>query len=358
MKICITADIHVGVPGKLKDTMWALNKIRKYCSDHGIEHIMIAGDLLHDREQIRNDDLNHLVQFLDDADKKHKLKVYAFPGNHDMYMKNSWDINHIRSVDRYLYKSYHKLSVLKLGGIRFFIIPFIHYEKDYMRVLDGISKKHQDGDVILTHIGVKSACINTCFLLKSWSVVSFEECPFDRVFTGHFHTYQQVGNNVWYPGSPIPFKFDEGDVDHGFIVFDTETREHEFVSIWSADDGEDAPPQFLTLDDENLESYNSEVVSGNIIRVSLSKDYTHNQLSDIRQSLQKLGARDVRWMNLAAKEEKENIIKAQEASGASDLFERFVMADKDGTKDLNKKLLLKCNKDVVAEGDQLYKVTE
>ena len=354
MKICITADVHVGVPGKLNDIMWSLNKIRTHCVQHSIEYIIVAGDLLHDRESIRSDDLNSLVTFLDETDKEYGIKVIAFPGNHDMYMKNSWDINHIRSLDRYLHKSYHKISVMNLGGVRFFIVPFMHYEKDYMKVIHTLAEKHEEGDVILTHIGVKTACINTCFLLKSWSIVSFEDTPFDRVYTGHFHTHQKVGNNVWYPGSPIPFKFDEGDVDHGFFVFDTETRTHEFVSIWAGEKSNDAPPQFLTLDDDSISSKSTAEITGNIVRVALSKEYSHNQLAEIRKSLSDLGAKDVRWMHLTAKEDKDNIEIAQNASKASNLFERFMSADKDGTKDLNPKLLLKCNKDIVSEGDKSY----
>lgn len=351
MRIAITADIHVGVPGRLDDIMWSLRRIRHHSLEHGAKHILILGDLLHDREQIGVDSLNALVDFLIESDEKYGIEFITFPGNHDMYLKNSWDINSIKPLTRYL-KSYHKVTSIKLGGIRFWIVPFIHYESEYMKVIDAVNKKHNEGDVLLTHIGVKSATLNTCFLLKSWSIVDFNDSPFDRIYTGHFHVHQQVGHNMWYPGSPIPFRFDEGDVEHGFFIFDTESREHEFIDLWK--NAENPPPRFTTISDSNLKKIKTSQVRGNIVRIALNRDYTHNQLSAIRKVLHKLGAKDVRWLNMASKEDKEGMGAAIEAASSDDLFERFIEADKAGVKGLNKSLLLKFNKEIVAEGDKIF----
>ncbi len=360
MKICITADIHVGVTGRLHDIMWSLRKIRSHCAENGIKKILVLGDLLHDREHIRSDDLNALVNFLIQTDEEYGIELISFPGNHDMYLKNSWDINSLKPLTRYL-TTHHKVTKINIGGVRFWIIPFIHYEDKFMKTLDIVSKKHKEGDVLLTHIGVKSAILNTCFLLKSWSIVDFTNCPFDRVYTGHFHTHQKVGENVWFPGSPIPFKFDEGDVDHGFFIFDTETREHEFVSIWADaenfEDGKNIPPQFMTLTDEALDELGPEDIKNNIIRIDRSKEYTHNQSMELREKLHKLGARDVKFMSASSKESRESIELAKAtAASTSELFDRFLEADKDGVKDLNKNILKKFNDEIIAEGDKRYVV--
>jgi len=269
-----------------------------------------------------------------------------------MYLKNSWDINSIKPLDRYL-KAYHSVSKFTMGGVRFWVVPFIHYESKYTEVMDVINKKHRDGDVLLTHIGVKSSTLNMCFLLKSWSIIDFTESPFDRVYAGHFHIHQKVGNNVWYPGSPLPFKFDEGDTDHGFLVFDTESRKHEFIDLW--DGADDAPPKFLTVNDTDISELDADDINGNIIRIALSKDWTHNQLSDMRVAYHKMGAVAVKWLNLRSKEEKESVAIAQEAAAsASELFGRFVEADGKGTKDLDMELLLHLNSDITTDGDRRY----
>lgn len=355
MKICMTADVHIGVKGKLDDIMWALNRIREYNHQHGITRWVNLGDLTHDRESINVRDLNALTEFLEITTKEYGQAIDAFPGNHDMFMKNSWKINTLTPLGRYI-KVHNNISKLVIDGRRFWILPFVHYESEYMRLLGAIEKRRQDGDVLLTHIGVNNALLNTCFLLQSWSVVNFSDSGFDRVYTGHFHTQQQVGNNLWYPGSPIPFKFDEGDVDHGFYVFDTETRTHEFIDIWKGvTRDEKTPPQYMTLDEDLLNKVSADDIQGNMVRVGLAKDHTHNQLTEIKQHLLKLGARDVKWMNLASKEDKEAIATAQvKAASASELFERSLRLDQEGTKGLNTDLLLKFNREIVAEGDRRY----
>ena len=353
MKIAITADIHVGIQGKLQYTMWGLRRIRRHCIDRSIKHIIVLGDLLHDREQIGVEDLNALVEFLIETDEKYGITVITFPGNHDMYLKNSWDINSLKPLTRYL-TSYHNVAKLELGGLRFWIIPFIYYESQYMKVLEAVHKRHKEGDILLTHVGVRSATLNACFMLKSWSIVDFTDSPFDRIYTGHFHVQQQVGRNVWYPGSPVPFRFDEGDTAHGFYIFDTEARDHRFIDLWEGA-GDDAPPQLWTVDDSDAESISVEKVKGNIIRVALSQEWTHNDLSGIRDLLMKMGAKDVRWLNMTSKEEKQSVMAIKDAAAsASELFERYVEIDTKGTKGLSTKLLLQLNASIVASGDKKY----
>jgi hypothetical protein len=89
--------------------------------------------------------------------------------------------------------------------------------------------------------------------------------------------------------------------------------------------------------------------------VALSQEYTHNQLTKIRESLSALGAKDVRWLNLSSKEEKQSMEAAKDtAASAASLFERYVEADKNGTENLDVSLLLKFNSAIVADGDRKY----
>jgi hypothetical protein len=228
-----------------------------------------------------------------------------------------------------------------------------------MEVLRKVEEHYKEGDVLLTHVGIKSATLNTCFLLKSWSVVDFSDSKFKWVYTGHFHTMQKVGDNVWYPGSLIPFKADEGDVDHGFFVLDTETMQHQFVSIWAGvERTEDVPPQFLTLDDDSLENRQADV-KGNIVRVALSREYTVNQLHEIQEKLKAQGARQVRWMQLSSSEETQDLEAADNmAATASDMFTDYVNQDPQRPKELDLELLSRLNLEIVTLGDQRYEFPE
>jgi len=237
-----------------------------------------------------------------------------------------------------------------------------------MRVLDAIHDQYQDGDVLLTHIGVKNASLNTCFLHQNWSVVSFENSPFKQVYTGHFHSTQQVGENLWDPGSLIPFKFDEGDVPHGFFVFDTETSQYEFVDIWEAGavylPDEVAPPQFYTIKQKDLEAFAPERINNNMIRISLERELSHDEKHMIATQLSQGGAKAVRWLNpklrLPSLEESlANGLPIRQHAN-TDFFRIWKSSDSKNIAKLklDEVLLDKPNEEIVHDGDEQYVVEE
>jgi len=329
MKIALIADVHFGYPGRLPDILWAMRHIKSVCLSEGVSKAFVLGDLFHDRERIDVETLNTAVDFFVEAEAD-GLQFAVFPGNHDMYLLDSWDITAVKPLGRYI-EVYNKPTAVSIGNLRAFIVPFMHYEDKYMAFIKALESKRSDGDLLFTHIGIRSA----------------------TVYAGHFHVHQQVGSNVWYVGSPIPFRFDEGDAPHGFMILDTESRQHRFIDIMGE---EGAPPQFVTIDDSTIDKHlRDSSLRGNMVRVSLSKDYTHNQLEEIRHAILESGARGVRWLNLvSSKEQKDSIIAAgKAAASAAELFERFIEADK-SSKDLSRKLLLKLNAEIVADGDRKY----
>lgn len=355
MKLIITSDIHFGVPGKLQHSVWAAKVIREYAAKNGIEVVLILGDLYHDRHSIEIQVMNDSFEFFDDLDKNYNQQWVVFPGNHDMFLKNSWKINSVKPLDRLL-TIVEDIKCMNVGGQKFWIVPFIHYESVFMDAVAAIEKEATEDDILLTHIGVRGASLNECFLLKNWSTVDFSNTKFKRIYTGHFHCYQHVGAKTWYPGSPIPFRFEEGLVDHGFLVYDTEKNDHTLVKTFEVGKEllphEQPAPDYLTFMDNAITQVD---VTGNYARVCLSKDYTANQLSDMRNILLKRGAIDVKWMK--SKQEEDLII--QEKSKISDglqLFEKWVEHDKPDH--LDKLALVDLNKQIVDEGEERISTQE
>ena len=219
-KIAITADIHFGVPGRLADTIWGCKVLREYCRAAEIDTVVVLGDLFHDRRALDIETLSHVALFFEEtSESPYDQRWIVFPGNHDMFLRHSWQINSLQILRRHL-TVIEDLKILQLDDVRFWVLPFITHEKSYKRVLSRIYKQARPEDYLLTHIGVCNAVMNTCFLLQNWSVITFQDAPFKGVYAGHFHNKQQIGDNVWYPGSLIPFKFDEGDVAHGFYCLE------------------------------------------------------------------------------------------------------------------------------------------
>jgi DNA repair exonuclease SbcCD nuclease subunit len=348
-KILLTADIHFGLPQKLTDILWSVNTIKEYALVNNIETIVVLGDLFHDRVNINIEVLNAVYGFFEST-KAVGQRWIAFPGNHDMPLRNSWDINALKPLTKSL-TIIDSIKILKLHGHRFFVVPFIHYESVYMKVIEQLEQKWQKGDILLTHVGVHNATLNECFLIKNWSVVNFENSLFEHVFTGHFHCHQVVGErkNVWYPGSPIPFRFDEGMVPHGFIELDLETKEVKFIKIFELNlvDGL-RPPDYITITDDMVED--GDEFHGDFVRVQLNRDYSKDELIRIQTSLLERGAANVKLNK--TKEEKLNLETSVPKSGVSlqnptDLFEKWLEHDK--PKNLDSSLLRKLNSSLLSK---------
>jgi len=365
-KIAIIADVHHGVPGRLPDTLWACRVVREYCKMAGIDVVLVLGDLYHDRLNLGIDVLQGVVNFHEETASKYDQNWITFPGNHDMFLRHSWQINSLVPMKKYL-TVINDIKLMTINDRRFWILPFITFEKSFMRVLRRLEDRYEDGDVLLTHVGVRGASLNTCFLLKDWSIVSFEYSKFKKVYTGHFHSRQQLENakgepTVWYPGSLIPFKFDEGDVAHGFYVYDLQEQTHKFVNIWKAGakllPGEKAPPQFCTFIDELLNQKTEADVQNNIVRVALQRDYTDNEKRLIKDRLLGLGAASVLWWNMAQKLDKQPEEVLTTSQPNRDLFKTWIDLDQKGVQGLDLGILDKVHADVTQEGDELYAIEE
>ena len=68
--IAITADIHLGLTGRLQDTIYALKTIRAYCQLAKVDMVLILGDLFHDRKYLEIDVLNEAAEFFDESKTK------------------------------------------------------------------------------------------------------------------------------------------------------------------------------------------------------------------------------------------------------------------------------------------------
>jgi exonuclease SbcD len=347
-KALITADVHFGLPGKLDDTLWAMRTIHAYALENNIDVIIILGDLFHDRTSINIGVLNEVYKFFETT-KKMGQQWIVFPGNHDMFLKNSWDIHSLVPLKDHV-TVIEEPKLLMLDDHRFWVLPFVHYESAYLKILSNIEDFHQDGDVLLTHIGVNNAKLNECFLVKHWSSVQFEESKFDRVFAGHFHCHQQVTGrgNVWYPGSPIPYRFDEGAVTHGFIEYDLDSRDVKFIDIRGLKLAPGSAPDYITILEEDVgEAIDLE---GNHIRVLLDKDYSRDDLQAMREGLLNSGALSVKMVRT-----KDSSIEPVQANSTSrydtpqKLFEKWLEHDQPDGYDVD--LLRRLNQEIVSEVD-------
>lgn len=349
MRILITADIHNGYPGRIDDTVWAMRRMHEYAVENGIPKIIVLGDLFHNREYINIDVLNKVFDFFEESSRE--IEWIVFPGNHDMFMKTSWKINSIRPLNSYI-RTINNVSTFTLDDRRFIVVPFIHYEHQYMNTMKYLEDKYDEDDVILTHIGINNAVNNSCFLIKLWSQVNFTNSKFNLVFSGHFHNHQIIDNKVCYPGSPIPFKFEEGMVPHGFIDFDTNDLLVNFIDL--KDISDTYPSDFITIEDDYYKNLSEEekrqICKNNKVRVVLCKEYSKNELDSIRNDMADHGSESVSWMKLKNDDSEGGEIGT--VMMGSDVFESWLSHTDTSKYDVD--MLRDIQESVAKEAEDLY----
>lgn len=335
-KILITADWHFGYPGRLDDLVYCFKSTIKYCVNHDIDKIFMLGDLCHNREYITHDVSSALVSLFEEM-QENNIEMLTFPGNHDMYLRYSWKINPLKQFSKYITVC-DDIGMVELENRKAWIVPCIEYEPTYMKVINKLADKFSPNDILLTHIGVNKAQYNVCFLLTVWNLIDLSGLPLLNVFTGHFHCHQEIGKVV-YPGSPIAFRFDEGFVDHGVIVFDDSDGTYEFIDVY--DICEKPPIEFIStpLDNGKIPEDILKHVKNNNIRIILSEG---DDEGAVREELNKIGVNKI--VIVKPKDDKISAVDVKYDDSKFDLFAKYV--EHDNPVGLDKPLLLAIDADI------------
>jgi len=229
MKIAILGDTHFGMRG---DSLAFHNHYREfylkqffpYLQEHNITEVMQLGDLFDRRKYISFQTLALCRKYFFDVMKDRKINFYTLLGNHDITFKNTLEVN----SPQLLLKEYNNIHVYdepftdKLWGVD--IIPWICKDNE-AEVLDFI--KNSKHEVCFGHFelqGFEMDRGNICHEGMDPAILS----KYDIVLSGHFHHKSNNGSIV-YVGTPGEMTWADYNDPRGFHIFDTQTRELEFV---------------------------------------------------------------------------------------------------------------------------------
>jgi DNA repair exonuclease SbcCD nuclease subunit len=204
-----------------------LDYVDSYCRNNRIDTVVQLGDMFDDRKEL---DIR-VLQKLHECSFLINSNVFI-AGNHDVYYKNTNEVNAYRSMlcfpfghVEYNMKKFVLTSPIEMDDVLY--VPWItddnrqlcmdaiesslcsyccgHFEIDGFEMTKGI--KHDSG-----HLSLKN----------------FKH--FKRVYSGHFHLRKEQGNVV-YVGTPYQLTWNDYGDEKGFYVLDTDTGEHEFISL-------------------------------------------------------------------------------------------------------------------------------
>lgn len=228
MKIAILGDVHLGVRG---DSIAFHEHFKKfyteiffpYLLNNNIDTVFQLGDLFDRRKYISFQTLALSRKYFFDQFVKHNIHCHVLLGNHDIFFKNTLEVN---SPDLLLkdYKEFVHIYSQPSAWKGIDIIPWICRENE-LEIMDFI--KRSQNQICFGHLelaGFEMDRGNICHDGMDHKIFQ----KYDAVYSGHFH-HKSIKDNIIYVGTPSEHTWADYNDERGFHIFDTESRDLTFI---------------------------------------------------------------------------------------------------------------------------------
>jgi len=202
MKFLFIGDVHVKTDNS-EEIDILLYEIQRISKDLKLDYIIVGGDVMHYHERLFTQCLNKSINFLKKLSEI--AYTYVLVGNHD-YINNSEFLtqNHwMNSI-----KSWENLKIVDevIEEKEFILCPYV-YPGRFIEALETKTKDWSNKQIIFAHQEFKGCKMGAIVSIDgdSWE----ENYPY--VVSGHIHDNQKVGDNIYYPGSPLQHAFGDSD---------------------------------------------------------------------------------------------------------------------------------------------------
>jgi len=231
MKIALVTDTHWGVRN---DSVSFLDYFDKFYSniffptldERGINTVLHLGDIVDRRKYISYVTLRRLKEGFITPCLERDINLHVIVGNHDVPYKNSNDVNAMQELfDKAGIQYYSSPKQVDFGdGVAHAIVPWIN-NANYADTMEFL--KLTDSQVVFGHFEI-AGCKMDRTTINEHGILPHSFKQFDRVFSGHFHHKSTTGN-IDYLGCPYELTWVDYEDPKGFHIYDTETREIEFI---------------------------------------------------------------------------------------------------------------------------------
>ena len=300
MKIAIITDTHYGARRGSKlfhdyFEQFYKNIFFPTLEQEGIDTVIHMGDAFDSRKSIDYQSLEWAKKVVFDPLKKYN--VHMIIGNHDVYYKNTNEINSpellLQSYTNI--KTYSKITEVKIGNLDVLFIPWINTEnyEDSIKLIQNTSCKCAMGHLELN--GFQAHRGHT--MEDGMDSKLFEK--FTKVYSGHYHTRSDNGI-VFYLGNPYEIYWNDLNDPRGFTIFDTETLEHKTINnpykMFYSVVYEDTPHQTLNTSEfkdkivkvivrkksnqNKFDKFIDKIYSANVAELKIVENYQIQQLEE------------------------------------------------------------------------------
>jgi DNA repair exonuclease SbcCD nuclease subunit len=295
-----------------------------------IKTVFILGDVFHVKHTISTYTQNVAIDSLNKIFKK--FNTYMIPGNHDILSKGDTSINSLKIFKDscHLFEDYTQVQI---EGDTFHFIPYFQ-DSILLNKIKNVQLNFGK-NFLCSHIGFRGFILdNNHEDIYSEIEVGDIDRGFDRIFSGHYHSFQTRGK-VTYISSPYESHFnDEGH--HGFVFYDTSTDHIEFFENHLS-------PRFVSteLNAQNLDYINT--IENSFIKLIIKKHIDNQVLLKFKEKLLKKNFDVLFNFDLATTSSKIAIAKSWEEfvnEGPEEILTSYVNDNSSLPNEFNKKELL------------------
>jgi DNA repair exonuclease SbcCD nuclease subunit len=230
VKIAVIADTHVGVRNDnslllAKSGAFFRETFFPYLDEHGIRTVIHVGDVLDRRKYVSIATARALRQDFTQPILDRGIDLHITLGNHDVTYKNTNEVSSvIELLGHHPVSIYDTAQTISLGGVPMLMVPWIcdDNRERSIREIASTEARVCFGHLEIAGFEMYRGSVSTDGMSRD----VFQK--FDAVYSGHFH-HKSSDGHIFYLGSAGYYTWaDHGD-SRGFHVFDTDTREMEFV---------------------------------------------------------------------------------------------------------------------------------
>lgn len=222
MRIGIIGDTHFGDRGDSeKHNQQLIDMLEWYVEEFKdkVDIVIQVGDWFHNRSKIQTPTLEYAIKgakILSDGFGRDN--VFMLIGNHDLYHKNRLDVTSLRVIDPYVTIISENTRIDDL-----MLAPWIVTNDQWNEVVE----ESKNAKYLFAHLELSGFLMNDHYMMENG--FSHKELrDYERVFTGHYHSYQEK-DNIVYVGTPIPMSMNEANRDMGVWLLDTDTGDYAMV---------------------------------------------------------------------------------------------------------------------------------
>ena len=231
MKLCILGDTHFGARGDSLDFHKYFQKFYDevffpYLIKNDIRVVFQMGDLFDRRKFINFNSLYLSRKYFFEKCERLGIKLHTLIGNHDVAYKNTLEVNSPSLLlNEYSnIEIYEEFDTVDFDGVSIDVVPWICDDN-----VDDIFNrmKESKAQICFGHFEIAGFEMDRGNVCES-GIDKQSLSKYDVVLTGHFH-HKSTDGNITYVGTPYEMTWADWNDPKGFHIFDTETREMNFV---------------------------------------------------------------------------------------------------------------------------------